>query len=175
MLRCMQVFVWHAGSARVLCRMQVLPGSCVACRFLCGMQVLLGSCVACRFCQGLSSHTGFARVLCCMQVLPDDVAIELPGGAGLHCAAEQLHAVLHLSHAHPLHHHGVRCPGSGPQIQQKQCWHHLQVGTTTIHVTVLLVICLLLVMWHDCVHSLHGHEGQGSNTLDVRFVSQTTH
>ncbi len=65
-----------------------------------------------------------------MQVLPDDVAAELPGSAGVHCAAEQLHAVLHLSHAHPLHHHGLRCPGSGPQIQQKQRWYHLQVGAT---------------------------------------------
>ena len=77
-----------------------------------------------------------------MQVLPDDVAAELPGGAGVHCAAEQLHAVLHLSHAHPLHHHGLRCPGSGPQIQQKQCWHHLQVGATSLS----LIMKLSLVM-----------------------------
>lgn len=39
----------------------------------------------------------------CVQVLPDDVAAELPGDLLLYSAAEQLHAVLHLPHAHNLH------------------------------------------------------------------------
>lgn len=51
-----------------------------------------------------------------MQVLPDDVALELSGDHGLHCAAEQLHAVLHLPHAHSVHHHGVCCPGLGQPV-----------------------------------------------------------
>ena len=50
------------------------------------------------------------------QVLPDDVAAQLPGGYGVHSAAEQLHAVLHLPHAHALHHHGVRSPGLGQPV-----------------------------------------------------------
>ena len=63
-----------------------------------------------------------------MQVLPNDVEAEFLGGPGMHRTAEQLHAVLHLPHAHPLHHHGVRCFGPGPQIQQDKPWYHLQVS-----------------------------------------------
>ena len=66
-----------------------------------------------------------------MQVLPDDVAAELPGGAGVHSATEQLHAVLHLPYAHPLHYHGVCCAGPGAPIQQNQSWHHLQVSLSS--------------------------------------------
>jgi hypothetical protein len=58
-------------------------------------------------------------VLCCvLQVLPDDVAVELPGDLLLCSAAEQLHAVLHLPHAHHLHSVCVRMLGHSTTPQQ---------------------------------------------------------
>ena len=64
-----------------------------------------------------------------LQVLPDDVEVKLLGGSGLHCPSEQLHAVLHLPHAYPVHRYGVRRLGPGPTLQQDQCRHHMQVGS----------------------------------------------
>ena len=102
-----------------------------------------------------------------MQVLPDDVAAELPGGPGLHCAAEQLHAVLHLPHAHPLHHHGVRRPRPGPQIQQKQCWHHVQVSSFSALLTPLLVCHAGSTCWY-ALHVLCWHfDHEKFHTLSV--------
>ena len=85
-----------------------------------------------------------------MQVLSDDVAIEFPGGAGVHCAAEQLHAVLYLPHAHSLHHHGVCCLGPRPQIQQKQRWHHLQVSPLLYLAFTLSCCCHRLMLLLSC-------------------------
>lgn len=68
----------------------------------------------------------------------------------MHCAAEQLHAVLHLPHAHSLHHHGVCCLGPRPQIQQKQRWHHLQVSPF-LYLAFTLSSCCHLALVSCCL------------------------
>ena len=86
-------------------------------------------------------HTCTCRALTCsVQVLPDDVAPELPGGRGVRGAAQQLHAVLHLPHAHHLHHLRLRCSGPGPPPQRVRMGHPLKV-----HPPFALRACYALV------------------------------
>ena len=71
------------------------------------------------------------------QVCPDDVAAELPGDHSVHCSAQQLHAVLHLPHAHHLHHLCLRHSWPGPEVQRHQCRHTHQVMPSPLPHSVL--------------------------------------
>ena len=56
-------------------------------------------------------------------------AAELPGDGHLHRAGEQLHAVLHLPHAHHLHSLCVRLPSPWRKVQLLSNWHLAEVSS----------------------------------------------
>lgn len=94
-----------------LARVELLVSTRPCCLSVIVSRVLLTALPAC-----LAVPSAVADVP--VQVLPDDVAAELPGGLLLRGPAEQLHAVLHLPHAHHLHRVCVCLPGHRTTPQQ---------------------------------------------------------
>ena len=84
-----------------------------------------------------------------VQVLPDDVEAELPRYHDLHRAAEQLHAVLHLPNAHPVHHHGVCHPWVGLALQRYAHRHAVQVSYHSLN-----ALCIWQLLLFACLPQL---------------------